>query len=341
MTDLEVYKKIQIDNLTKIYKLNCEKLKLILSNNIRLVNLSKIKSYNKVNVIKNLIKTYNNNINILTNTYNKSILNIQNYKPPIINNINKKKALLIGINYKGTDNELYGCINDIISIKEKLLTLGYLEQDIVVLTDDDNNNNNIKPTKANILKYFTDLLKNAKINELLYFYYSGHGGTVYDKNNDEITGYDQVIYPCDLNPIIDDQFKEIINKYLKKDVTLCSFFDSCFSGSVLDLKYQYLDTLNYNTFNENIKENETLGNVYMISGCTDTQTSSDAVFNNIANGAMTMSLLDTLKNNPILTWSELIKNMRNFLITNNFSQIPQISTGKLNSIDTKCFVFYS
>lgn len=337
MTDLEAYKKIQIDNLTKIYKLNSEKLKVNLSNNIRKVNLSKINNRNKVSLINNLIKTYNTNITNLTNTYKKSILNIQNYKPPNIN-ITKKKALLIGINYKGTDNELYGCINDINSIKEKLLNLGYLEEDIVVLTDD---NNNSIPTKENILQKFKDLLNNANKNESCFFYYSGHGGTVSDKNNDEITGYDQVIYPSDLNPITDDQFKDIINTHLKQDVTLCSFFDSCFSGSVLDLRYQYLDTLNYDNFNENIKENETLGNVYMISGCTDKQTSSDAVFNNVANGAMTMALLDTLKNNPTLTWRDLIKNMRNFLTINKFTQIPQISTGKLNSIDTKCFVFYS
>ena len=43
---------------------------------------------------------------------------------------------------------------------------------------------------------------------------------------------------------------------------------------------------------------DTLGDVFMISGCTDLQTSADSVFNNKANGAMTWSLLEGLKQNP-------------------------------------------
>ena len=126
--------------------------------------------------------------------------------------------------------------------------------------------------------------------------------------------------------------------YLKKNVTLVALFDSCFSGSVLDLKYQYLDSLNYDNYTENSKQLETQGNVIMISGCTDEQTSADSVFNNKANGAMTWSLLESLKSNPSCSWRELIKLMRDKLKTSSFTQIPQLSSGSFIDIDTQVFI---
>jgi len=129
-----------------------------------------------------------------------------------------------------------------------------------------------------------------------------------------------------------------IKTNLKKNVTLFAMFDSCFSGSVLDLKYQYLDSLNYDNYTENNKELETLGNVFMISGCTDCQTSADSVFNNKLNGAMTWALLESLNQNSNFTWRELVKNMRQNLKSLGYSQIPQFSTGKFENIDLKVFI---
>ena len=120
---------------------------------------------------------------------------------------------------------------------------------------------------------------NSKSGDVLLLFYSGHGSYILDKNNNEKTGNDQMIIPCDLNRIIDDELKNIIQNNLKKGVTLIALFDSCFSGSVLDLKYQYMDSLDKNNFTENINETETTGNVIMISGCSDVQTSNDATIN--------------------------------------------------------------
>jgi hypothetical protein len=110
-------------------------------------------------------------------------------------------------------------------------------------------------------------------------------------------------------------------------------FDSCFSGSVLDLKYQYMDSLNYEKYTENNNDLETQGDVFMISGCTDRQTSTDAQFNNRPNGAMTWSLLEALKQKPNCSWRELVMTMRDLLKKSNFTQIPQISCGKFENID--------
>ena len=143
---------------------------------------------------------------------------------------------------------------------------------------------------------------------------------------------------CDLQGILDDELKSLIQTYLKPDVTLFAMFDSCCSGSVLDLKYQYLDSLNYDKYTENPNDLETVGNVFMISGCTDEQTSADAFINNKATGAMTWSLLEGLKQNPNCSWRELIKTMRDLLKKSQYTQIPQFSSGLFVNIDNKVFI---
>jgi hypothetical protein len=148
---------------------------------------------------------------------------------------------------------------------------------------------------------------------MLFSFYSGHGSYTQDYNNEEITGYDQIILPSDLNSIIDDELKSIINKNLKNNVTLICMFDSCFSESVLDLKYQYLDSLNNNDFTENNNQTDTDGNVIMISGCSDIQTSTDATINGKNQGALTWAFLETFNTQNNLTWKQLLEGMRDLL----------------------------
>ena len=147
-----------------------------------------------------------------------------------------------------------------------------------------------------------------------------------------------MIIPCDLNRIIDDELKNIIQNNLKKGVTLIALFDSCFSGSVLDLKYQYMDSLDKNNFTENINETETTGNIIMISGCNDVQTSSDANINNKNQGAMTWAFLEAFKSEKNITWRNLLIKMRDLLKKSNFTQLPQLTSGSFLNIDSIVFI---
>lgn len=330
--ELSIYKQNQISYIKNNYNLNLTRLNSTLATNIKTIQKSRQSVYTKQKQINNLNIQYNNNINSLKIIFDNSIAKIQNFTPFPIAIKNNKKALLIGINYIGTENELNGCVNDVLAVKERITNNGF--NNIVMLTD----NTSLKPNKINILNAFKNLLVNSKEGDLLFFLYSGHGSYTLDKNNDEITGYDQMIVPCDLNPIIDDELKSIIQSNLKSNVTLFAMFDSCFSGSVLDLKFQYMDSLNYDNFTQNDKELETLGNVFMISGCNDYQTSADAEFNGKSNGALTWSLLESLKQKPNCTWRELIKLMRNILKSSEYEQIPQFSSGKFENIDTPVFI---
>jgi hypothetical protein len=337
--ELEIYKQNRIREYQNIYNANISRLYSDLVMNIRNIQIARLISQSvKQKNMNNLIKQYNANVNILKNALTQAITKIQNYIPKQVTNANNsnnsKKALLIGINYTGTQNELYGCINDVNSIKERIVKQGFSDNNIRILTD-------LTPKKANrvnILEEFKNLLINSKAGDFLFLLYSGHGSYTRDRNGDEKNGYDELIVSCDLQGILDDELKSLIQTYLKADVTLFAMFDSCCSGSVLDLKYQYLDSLNYDKYTENPNDLETVGNVFMISGCTDEQTSADAVINNKATGAMTWSLLEGLKQNPNCSWRELIKTMRDLLKTSQYTQIPQFSSGLFVNIDNKVFI---
>ena len=331
-SDLSVYKQNRINELKNIHNSNVSRLSSALIFNVRNIQNSRQNSNSKQSQINNLIKQYTSNVNSLISILNKNIETINNFKPNEIKNIKNKKALLIGINYTGTQNQLYGCINDVNSIKERIQKNGF--NNINIITDLTSKN----ATRDNILSEFKNLLINSQSGDLLFLLYSGHGSYAIDRNGDEQDGRDELIVSCDLKGILDDELKSLIQTYLKTDVTLFAMFDSCFSGTVLDLKYQYLNSLDYDKYTENQKQLDTVGNVFMISGCTDNQTSADSVFNNKANGAMTWSLLEALKQKPNCNWRELIKTMRDLLKNSKYEQIPQFSSGKFSDIDTNVFI---
>lgn len=328
-SDLDIYKKNRITYLQNVYNANVSKLYTTLRNNINNIQRSKQLLKTKQTLINNLNAQFNANVAALKNQLTQNIISIQNFKPSDLIMNSNKKALLIGINYTGTRNELYGCVNDAICIQNRIKQNGF--NSIKMLT-------NTQATKSAILREFKNLLVNSKSGDFLLFFYSGHGSYTLDKNGDEKTRYDQCIVPSDLNLILDDDLKTIIQANLKAGVTLFGMFDSCFSGSVLDLRYQYMDSLNYEKFTENNNQLETLGNAFMISGCNDYQTSADALINNVNNGAMTWSLLESIKQKPNCTWRELVKSMRDLLKKSKYSQIPQFSSGTFMNIDTPIFI---
>ncbi|KAK9239944.1 caspase domain-containing protein [Lipomyces kononenkoae] len=154
----------------------------------------------------------------------------------------RKKALLIGINYIGQRNQLKGCINDVKNVSNFLVQrYGYRYEDMVILSDDQMNQRSI-PTKANMIDAMQWLVRNAQPNDSLFFHYSGHGGQTPDLDGDEEDGYDEVIYPVDYQTaghLVDDDMHDIMVRPLQPGVRLTAIFDSCHSGTALDLPYIY------------------------------------------------------------------------------------------------------
>ncbi|RCH84944.1 Ca(2+)-dependent cysteine protease [Rhizopus azygosporus] len=154
----------------------------------------------------------------------------------------RKRALLIGINYFGTSAELKGCINDVHNIKDFLITLyNFRADDMVILTDDQQNPQNI-PTKQNMIRAMQWLVHDARPNDSFFFHFSGHGGRMKDYDGDEDDGYDETIYPVDhaiYGQIVDDMMHDIMVRPLPPGCRLTCIFDSCHSGTALDLPYIY------------------------------------------------------------------------------------------------------
>jgi len=333
--ELQKYKQNKIDNLKNNFNSDKNALIIYFNNLINFVLNSRLRQNVKIAQINYLKVSYTNKMNILTNTYNNAVNSINAYQPNIQNidtNFKNRQALLIGCNYNNSAYKLNGCINDVNNIKSVIKNIGF--NNITVLTDETDK----PPNKINILTELTRLLSNSNNNDLLFFSYSGHGSQVLDKNGDETDNRDEVIIPLDFNVITDDELKSVIQTYLKPNVTLFALFDCCNSGTVLDLKYQYLNSLNYDNYTENNKATDTPGNVIMISGCTDNQTSADAFINNTSQGAMTWAFIESINNKPKLSWRELIQNMRDLLTKSKYTQIPQLSTGNIFNIETTIFI---
>jgi hypothetical protein len=233
-----------------------------------------------------------------------------------------KKALIVGINYVGTADELNGCINDAERIASSLV--GF--KTTTMLTD----YTLMKPTKYNVLLELAKMLHGAVSGDCLLFTFSGHGSQVFDITGDEADGKDEGLFTIDSALIVDDELSMIIKFYLKPGVTLFVLTDCCHSGTVTDLKYNYIDYL------ENLKSVESRGNVIMISGCRDEQTSADAYINGKSQGAMTWAFLANLQ--PNVTWRQLVENMCFSLKESGYTQVPKLSSGKFINPDSK-FLF--
>jgi hypothetical protein len=302
-----------------------------LASKIRSIQSSRLT--NKQALINSLITLYNTNVANIKRKFNEEIAKTRAFVPKMgIERINKKKALLIGCNYLNTRYALSGCIDDAARMKEILSQRGFT--DFTILTD----TSNIKPTKDNILNQIRQLISSSTPGDVLFFYFSGHGSSTYDRNGDETDGNDEMIISTDLKGVLDDEIAAILSSSMKDGVLLIALFDSCHSGTMLDLKYNYLDSNNYDKYTENNNVNELKGDIIMISGCMDSQTSTEAFINNKFQGALTWSLIDTLQKNPKCTWRELVKTMRNLLKNSGYTQIPQISSGAFENIDAQIII---
>jgi hypothetical protein len=292
--------------------------------NTNVANILKLKVNGRIkqNYLNSLKIQFQKNMANLKAKYDADILLLNKPAPEVVATPNKK-ALLIGINYNGTSSKLNGCINDINAVST-LLTSKYAFKTITKITDETTQ----KPTRDVILAAFAQFLASGAEGDVLFFAFSGHGSYTLDRNNDEKNGNDEMIISSDLKGIVDDELKSLIQTNLKKNVTLFALFDCCFSGTVLDLKYQYLDSLANDASTVNNNDSETIGNVIMLSGCSDTQTSADAYIDKKYQGAMTwafLSVITTLTRQP--SWRDLLVKMREKLKTSQFTQLPQLSSG--------------
>jgi hypothetical protein len=251
----------------------------------------------------------------------------------LVQTIMVKRALLIGINYLGTSNQLNGCINDVLNIRKVLIErYQYLPENIVVLRDDISDST-LKPTGANILLNLRQLISLSSRSSEIWVHYSGHGSTIRDTNGDEASGRDSVIVPLDYQNsgvISDDTLSTIVRSSACPSIMM---FDSCNSGTICDLQWSFqCNTRKKRLTFQRTKNNQLVTSnrsIFTMSGSRDNQTSADA-YDSITKsygGAFTTALLQCMRdlqyNGNIFT---LYSSTCNLLKQRGFSQVPILSS---------------
>jgi len=174
-------------------------------------------------------------------------------------------------------------------------------------------------TRGNVMKAITDAAGVLKSGDIFMLTYSGHGGQLPDRNNDEDDGIDETWCLYD-GELVDDEIYSLLGKF-ERGVRILTFSDSCHSGTVVKaafyraagklmglndtvsgIRYRFMPSeVAQRTYWQNkslydpILKNAELkeardavkASALLISGCQDNQLSADGTFN----GLFTANLL--------------------------------------------------
>ena len=250
----------------------------------------------------------------------------------------KNKALLVGINkYPDPQNELRGCINDILDMEHFISEKNkvYAKQNIKKLTDRD-------ATKKGIVTQLKWLLEGAQAGDQLLFHYSGHGAQAPTLNATiEPDGLDEIICPYDFDgsnatTLRDKEFAQLFAG-IPKGVHFVWISDSCHAedlsrGLNMDKATIFRQFQGYThhyklpeTTIENFKASTTPLNGALLSACASHELSADAYINNRFNGAFTHYLIkNLLQYSDSKSMQAIVHLVNKDLDKNEYDQNPEV-----------------
>lgn len=228
-------------------------------------------------------------------------------------------ALTIGLNavdpkhYGGWSGELNACEADAEEMADIAKEKGFQVKTLLTKT----------ATRARVLKELNAATRALKSGDIFLLSYSGHGGQLPDKNNDEDDNEDETWCLFD-GELLDDELYKVWSKFAA-GVRILVFSDSCHSGTVTkiafyraggaalglgaagdsgNVRYRFMPPeVALRTYRINrafydkilqqkaLKKAEVKATVLLISGCQDNQLSLDGDFN----GLFTANLLRVWK----------------------------------------------
>lgn len=248
----------------------------------------------------------------------------------------RKIALLIGINYMGSPDQLMGCQNDVIKMKDVLMNIyKYKNENIIMLVDKDGY---IPPTKSNIISQLNRLFILSSREQLdeIFFHYSGHGTNIVDRDKDETDGKDECIVPVDYiksGIISDDIIYSFLSKIKRVKKKIICVFDSCNSASCTDLPYSFVIDNKNKILKQIFSKRKPINNnnnIFVISGCLDDKLSWDVSEpDGTPCGLLSYNLRKTLEQfNYTCTIEQLLINIKK-----GFEKIDQSPVLSVNSIN--------
>jgi len=135
-------------------------------------------------------------------------------------------SLHIGLNlvdpdhYAGWDGKLNACEYDAQDMKSLAANCGYQTQKLVTTA----------ATRKNVVAAIRTIARKAKTGDIFFLSYSGHGGQVSDKDNDERDGKDETWCLYDSQLLDDEQYR--LYSSFRNGVRIIVLSDSCHSGTV-------------------------------------------------------------------------------------------------------------
>jgi Caspase domain len=282
-------------------------------------------------------------------------------------------ALLIGIDYYLPNplfRSLQGAVRDIDKVadyldkslkisSDKITRLTSPIPDTNSLGDVRSARNEISPTYQNIVNAFNSITEGAKLGDLVYIHYSGHGGRVSTIFKD-LKGegqFDECLVPMDVGSngyyLRDVEMNTLLKRMTDKGLIVTVIFDSCHSGGatrgdgdVRGARDSKVDTTdrpkdstvatraelaqNWLLQTQNSSKDNWLPNqrdYVFLGACRPTELAYEAAFGTGTerNGALTYWMLDTLNSNPNnLTYQALYDRVKGQIQSKFPNQLPML-----------------
>lgn len=234
----------------------------------------------------------------------------------------RRRAVLVGCGYPGTQSALNGCLNDVKCMQFLLKNrFGFTDQQILILKDD-TRDPNFCSTKYNIMRGIQWMMTDQQPGDSLFFHFSGHGSQKYDQNGDEEDGYDETICPTDYQSagqIVDDHLNAAMVRPLLPGVTLHAVVDACHSGTALDLPLRVkIDGAGRWYWKGRPRADKATmgGTAYQFGACKDSQTAQDTnrLSGSAYTGAATFCFIEAIERYGVQqTYAQVLSHMMSAL----------------------------
>ncbi len=236
--------------------------------------------------------------------------------------------------------DLHGPINDVNVLKDLFVNKYGIKPDNIRTALDG------KANKDGFLSGFAWLMQTAKPGDQIIFYYSGHGGQLPDKTEED--GFEEVICLADDTLVSGDLFNQVARDVSSKGIDATFLFDSCYSGGMSRDIFSYggksgaakrkfavakaiskmkkVPQVDLQKIKASAKGKPAAGGSYLfVSAGQENQPTSDLDFtdeNTLDHGLFTLVLSILLDLEPSTPTSDVIDAMKAILTEKGFDQIP-------------------
>jgi hypothetical protein len=276
----------------------------------------------------------------------------------------RMRALFIGINYFHSDAQLNGCVNDVAVMMGVVQAMGFDITDRRVLVDDSSFPGVTgEPTRAEIIDSMKWLVADARKGDQFFLHYSGHGVQIADSKADKADGGTaESLAPVDYKTaglLYDREIYDLLCPALPADCRLTALIDCCHSGDVMNLEFAWQWDDGKREDGEFVRRPrpDIPGDILVISGCKDEQTSADvsdvtsfqtkftAGKPGAAGGACTNALAEVVAakmgsdGKCHVSFEELLRMIQESLVRRKFTQVPQLSASCTINLDAEFSLF--